>query len=94
MKATDLKKRLNKDRPTVTVNLQVPEDILTDLYKIAAFQGISSPEALMRQYIGQGLRRDLEIYDNSLVSVLIESLKRHGVDESIINQAVNEATHQ
>ncbi|MDD5277908.1 MAG: hypothetical protein PHR16_17780 [Methylovulum sp.] len=94
MKATDLKKRLSKERPLVSVQLQMPEDVLGDLQKIAAFQGISSPEALMRQYIGQSLRRDLELYDNSLISVLIENLKRHGVDENLIQQAVNEAIHQ
>ncbi len=94
MKATDLKKRLSKERPLVSVQLQMPEDVLGDLQKIAAFQGMSSPEALMRQYIGQALRRDLELYDNSLVAVLIENLKRHGVDENLIQQAVNEAIHQ
>ncbi len=51
MKASDLKKRLRKDRPSVSVHLQMPEDVLGDLQKIAAFQGISSPEALMCQYI-------------------------------------------
>ena len=47
----------------------------------------------MRTYIGQGLREDLEKLENSPFWELIESLKRHGVEEDIINNALEEITY-
>jgi hypothetical protein len=44
----------------------------------------------MRTYIGQGLREDLEKLEHDPFWELIESLKRHGVEEDIINNALDE----
>lgn len=55
----DLKKRLRKDRPMTTVSLQVPEDVVQDLERIAPRLGFSGALPLLRAYVGQGLRRDL-----------------------------------
>ena len=56
--------------------------------------GFSGYQPLMRTYIGQGLRRDLEKLENDPLWELIESLKRHGVEEDIIKKALNEITTQ
>lgn len=54
--------------------------------------GFSGYQPLMRTYIGQGLRKDLEKLENEPFWELIESLKRHGVEEEVINNALNEIT--
>jgi hypothetical protein len=74
-----------------TVSLQVPEDVVEDLKRIAPQLGFSNYEPLMRAYIGQGLRADLERLEaNPQISDLIESLRRHGVKDEIIASAIAE----
>lgn len=60
MKLETLKKRLAKDRPMVTVTLRIPADVVKDIKCIARLRDISSYQALMRAYIGAGLREDME----------------------------------
>lgn len=47
------------------VNMSIPEDVVVDLKRIAPLLGFSGYEALMRAYIGQGLRVDLERLESS-----------------------------
>jgi len=93
MKIETLKQRLRKDRPMKTITLRIPEDVVEDLKRIAPVLGFSGYQPLIRTYIGQGLREDLEKLENSPFWELIESLKRHGVEEDIINQALDEIAH-
>lgn len=93
MKIETLKQRLKKDRPMRTITLRIPEDVVEDLERIAPVLGFSGYQPLMRTYIGQGLREDLEKLENSPFWELIESLKRHGVEEDIINNALEEITY-
>jgi hypothetical protein len=91
MKINDLKKRLRKDRPTTTINLKLPDDVISDLQRIAPLRGFSDYQALIRGYIGQGLRADLEgLEGSSELTILIQSLRRHGVDDSVIATAMAE----
>ncbi|WP_019506894.1 hypothetical protein [Pleurocapsa sp. PCC 7319] len=92
MKIETLKQRLRKDRPMKSITLRIPEDVVEDLKKIAPVLGFSGYQPLMRTYIGQGLRKDLEELENDPFWELIESLKRHGVEEEVINNALNEIT--
>ncbi|MDY6804012.1 MAG: hypothetical protein SXA11_09430 [Cyanobacteriota bacterium] len=90
MKIETLKKRLNKNRQKTKVTLQIPEDVLADLEKLTPLLGFSNYQSLMRAYIGQGMRADLERFDNNTLEALIASLKRRGVSDEIINDALNE----
>ncbi len=91
MKIDDLKKRLAKDRPETEINLKMPEDILEDLRRIAPQLGFSNAEALIRAYIGQGLRNDLaKLEQMPEVSSLIESLRRKGVKDDVLADAIAE----
>ena len=90
MKIETLKQRLKKDRPMKTITLRIPEDVVEDLKRIAPVLGFSGYQPLMRTYIGQGLREDLEKLEQNPLWELIESLKRHGVEEDIINNALDE----
>lgn len=93
MKMTDLKKRLAKDRPMTTVSIRFPEDIIDDLKRVAPLRGFSGYQPLLRAYVGQGLRHDLERLDNKSLSTLIESLKRRGISEEVLSEALAEVVH-
>lgn len=93
MKINDLKKRLAKDRKIIEIILRMPEDVLEDLQRIAPQLGFSNAEALIRAYIGQGLRNDLaKLEQTPEISSLIESLRRKGVKDDVIADAVAEIT--
>lgn len=93
MKPDALKKRLKRDRPMTTVTIRMPEDVIEDLKRIAPILGFSGYQPLARTYIGQGLRSDLERLENDTVSALIDSLKRHGVRDEVIQEALNEVVN-
>jgi hypothetical protein len=91
MKINKLKHRLRKDRTMTTISLRIPEDVVEDLKEIAPRLGISGYQSLIRAYIGQGLRADLErLSQNPEVANLVESLRRHGVKDEIIASAIAE----
>lgn len=77
-----------------TITIRMPEDVIEDLKRIAPSLGFSGYQLLARAYIGQGLRADLERLDNDAVLAFIDSLKRHGVGEDIIQEALNEVTQK
>jgi len=93
MKLETLKKRLNKNRPMTTITMRLPEDVVEDLKRVAPILGFSGYQPLARAYIGQGLRADLERLENDTVSALVESLKRHGVSDEVLQEALSEVIH-
>ena len=94
MKIERLKKRLDKNRPMSAVTIRMPEDVVEDLKRIAPILGFSGYQPLMRAYIGQGLRVDLEKLENNTVNALVASLKRRGVSDDVINEALTEVVNQ
>ncbi len=70
----------------------MPEDVLEDLKYVAPQLGFSGYQPLIRAYIGQGLRVDLaRLEENPEVTLLIESLRKYGVEEDIIASAIADA---
>jgi hypothetical protein len=90
MKIENLKKRIDRDRPMTSVTLRMPEDVVDDLKRIAPILGFSGCQPLMRAYIGQCLRQDLERLDNDTITALVSNLKRRGVSKKIIEEALSE----
>lgn len=93
MEVEALKKRLDKNRPMTTISIRIPEDVIEDLKRIAPLLGFSGYQPLVRTYIGQGLRADLERLEGD-ISALIASLKRHGVSDEVIQEALSEVTQR
>ena len=92
MKINKLTQRLQKNRPMTMVSIRIPEDVIDDLKRLAPVLGFSGYQALIKAYIGQGMRADLERLEGSVeVSTLIESLRRKGVKDEIISSAMSEA---
>lgn len=73
------------------ITLRMPDDVIDDLKRIAPQLGFSGYQPLIRAYIGQGLRQDLARLENSHFEKFVENLKRHGVAEEIITEAMAEA---
>jgi len=92
MKTSKITQRLQKDRPMTMVSIRIPNDVIDDLKRVASLLGFSGYQALIKAYIGQGLRADLERLESSIeISALIESLRKKGVKEDIISSAMAEA---
>jgi len=94
MKVDALKQRLNRDRPMTTITIRMPEDVIEALKRLAPILGFSGYQPLARAHIGQGLRADLERLEGDTVSALIASLKRHGVSDEVLQEALGEATQR
>ncbi|MGK7901867.1 MAG: hypothetical protein AB4352_10715 [Hormoscilla sp.] len=94
MKPEVLRKRLDKNRPMTEVTIRMPEDVVSDLKQVALVLGFSGYQPLMRAYIGQGLRVDMERLENDKVSVLIDSLRRRGVSDEVIYKALHEVDRE
>ncbi len=92
MSVDKLKARLQPNRKKVMVSIRMPEDVIAELKRIAPLLGFSGYQPLVRAYIGQGLRADLERLDQETeLSRLVESLRRQGVQEDVLATAVAEA---
>ncbi len=91
MKTSKLKERLQEKRPMTMISFRMPEDVVDDLKRVAPLLGFSGYQPLMRAYIGQGLRVDLEKLDKDIeLNTFIESLKSQGVQEEVISSAIAE----
>lgn len=92
MKMDKLRTRLQRNRPMKTVSLRIPEDVIEDLKRVAPQLGFSGYQPLMRAYVGQGLRLDLERLENTVqIEVLVQSLRKRGIDEETLASAIAEA---
>lgn len=90
MKNSEIKKRLKKDRTMTSITLRIPEDVVQDLKNIAPALGFSGYQPLIRAYIGQGLRQDHKKLESSDLKRFVDSLKRHGVKDTTISEAMAE----
>ena len=89
MKANDLSRRLQKDRPMVAISKRMPEDVIGDLKRVAPHLGFSGYKPLIRAYVGQGLRDDLaKLESSSSLEDFVENLRQRGVDERVITEAL------
>lgn len=86
-----LKARMTKDRAMTTITLRVPADVVESLKAIAPYKGMSGYQALLKAYVGEGLRRDEAIHRFGPAARLAEALRKRGVPESLIEAAAQEA---
>ncbi len=72
----------------ISVTLRMPEDVVEDMKRVAPLKGFSGYQALMRAYVGAGLREDMERFERSDVARLIARLRESGVAEETLSRAV------
>lgn len=77
----------------VSVTIRMPEDVIDDLKRIAPQLGFTGYQPLIRAYVGDGLRKDLERLEHPDVAELVASLKKRGVSDSIIEDALADLAH-
>ena len=85
-----IKNRMVKNRPMTPVTLRMPIDVVDSLKAIAPQKGFSGYQALLKAYIGEGLRKDEALFASSPNARLIEVLKKHGVTDEVLQAATNE----
>jgi hypothetical protein len=74
-----------------SITIRMPDDVIEELKRVAPLLGFSGYQPLIRAYVGQGLRRDLEkIRSRPKLNALVKSLRRYGVDEEVISSAIAE----
>src|SRR5580692_10536378 len=83
--------RMRKPRIMTSISLRIPENVIETLKEIAPSLGFSGYQGLMKAYISEGLRKDLERLDGSQVQALTESLRKQGVADELISAAIAEA---
>ncbi len=75
-----------KSRPSETVSISIPTDTLKSLQKVANCRDMSL-EALLKFYIGKGLRQDLsKLFSEHLIDSTAQVLARHiQSEEEVLN---------
>ena len=79
-------------RPCVTevVSLNIPTDTLASLVEVAASKNMSV-EALLKFYIGQGLRQDIaKLFNERLLDKTAQVLSRHIDSEEEVSMILQE----
>ena len=83
-----------RSRPVATLNLRIPEEVLASLGKIAASRDMTV-EALVKLYVGHGLRQDLaKTFADRVMEKTATVLTRHlesGEVSSILQEIRQEA---
>ena len=85
-----IKKRLVKDRPMTSITLRIPVDVVDSLKELAPKTGNSGYQALLKTYIGEGLRRDEAKFTFAPTQRLVEALKKRGVPAKVLDQALHD----
>lgn len=79
-----------RPRPTETVTLEIPKDALESLKKIAAKRDMSY-QALLKFYIGQGLRQDVaRLFGDHVLETAAEVLAKHIQSEEEVSAILRE----
>jgi len=89
-----VKSRLRKDRPSTTITMRIPVDVVESLKTIAPIRGFTAYQTLLKSYINEGLRRDEAQADQVAIHKLSEALRRRGVKEAVLREAIAEAKAQ
>ncbi|MBD2299034.1 hypothetical protein H6G28_10535 [Nostoc sp. FACHB-190] len=83
-----------RPRSHETVSLEIPKDTLESLKKIADSRDMSC-EALLKFYIGQGLRQDVaKLFSNRVLEVTAQVLAQHIESEAEISDILQEIRSQ
>lgn len=85
-----IKTRLSKDRPMTSITLRIPVDVVDSMKAIAPKRGFTGYQPLLKAYLSDGLRVDEAKFIFDPTSRLMESLKKHGVPQSVLDEAVRE----
>jgi hypothetical protein len=79
-----------KPRPSRSLSVSIPDDTLQSLEKVAAHRDMSL-DALLKFYLGQGLRQDLsKFFHERVMEKTAQVLYRHIQSEAEVSAILNE----
>jgi len=82
---------MKTERKKMMVSLRMPEDVVENLKRIAPLKGMSGYQALIKYYVGMGLRRDLETLWLQEVPGRIQGiLAKHGLPGEVQDELLEE----
>jgi len=82
---------MKTERKKMMVSLRMPEDVVENLKRIAPLKGMSGYQALIKYYVGMGLRRDLETLWLQEVPERIQGiLAKHGLSSDVQDELLEE----
>lgn len=90
MISESLKKQLKPNRPVTSITLRIPVDAVESMKAIAPRKGFSGYQTLLKSYISDGLRRDEALYASDAIERLARALKKRGVSDRILDEAMRE----
>ena len=73
------------------ISMRLPQHMIDELKEIAAARGFSGYQGLIRYYISQGARKDIEEMDAPNLENVARTLKEHGVPKKVIDEALKAA---
>ena len=88
---TRITKRMVKDPPMELISMRLPRHMIDELKEIAVAKGFTGYQGLIRFYVSQGARKDLEEMDAPKLDNIAKALKAHGVSKKVIDQALQAA---
>ena len=76
-------------RESIQISIKMYADVIEDLKLIAENKGFSGYQPLMKYYIHQSMRKDLEeVLDQVFEERLVKALRDAGVSEATLQDAV------
>lgn len=90
MLSKTLKQRLAPDRAITSITLRIPVDVVESMKSIAPHKGLSGYQTLLKSYISEGLRRDEALYATDVVERLTRALRKRGVSDTLLDEAMRE----
>ena len=77
-------------RVTEVLSIKIPRDTLTSLEEVADNKDMSI-EALLKFYIGQGLREDIaKLFNERLLNTTVQVLSRHIESQEEVSKIIQE----
>lgn len=73
-------------RPQVPVSLKMPVEMVEDLKRVAPLRGFQGYQTLLKQYVGQGLRRDLEKFRDELEELTVSARIKEQVEKALADR--------
>ncbi|HEX8681555.1 MAG TPA: hypothetical protein VF707_04525 [Ardenticatenaceae bacterium] len=79
-----------RPRPSEAISIEVPSDTLAALQRVAAIRDMSQ-EALLKLYIGHGLRQDVaRLFADRVLETTAKVLARHIQSEEEVSEIIRE----
>ena len=86
-----IQKRMVKDPPMALISMHMRQHMIDELKEIASAKGFTGYQGLIRYYISQGARQDIEELDTPKLDNIARTLKAQGVSKKVIDQALQAA---